>query len=169
MLIALVLSVMACNTVPINPNDSTPPNVEIKVRGSDGQYHPMTSTTINATTGQFDIMCVVSDPQGVSSASLSFSGGSDSCTVNGATHSGSFSINGKPQDLFQNLSGDSSGKVLTTLPLLSTVKGPFTCTAKKLNDGIPYGAIIRAQCTGRNWASNPQNSTTTKELEIKIQ
>ena len=169
-LAALTLAT-GCKKNQKNPNDSTPPTVEIKVKGGNGQYAPAaTASLATASTDRVDLMCVNSDPEGVSSISLNFSNHSDSCTTDGgAIFSGSFSILGVPSAETQDLQPDAQGQVLTTIPLLATVKAPLTCSVPgQPGKAFPYGAKVTVTCTGKNWSSNNQVSTTVKTLTIDL-
>jgi hypothetical protein len=169
-----VVSVLAigCQKTKINPNDATPPTVEIKVRGADGQYAVASTASLNIeSTNQLDAMCTVNDPDGVSSISLTYSGTSDSCTLSGgAIFSGSFPIEGLPAPATQTLQADPSGQVLTSLPLLTQLKTPISCTVlgSPSQKGLPIGSKITLTCTGKNWSSDPQKSTATKVLTIDL-
>lgn len=166
---ALSLSI-GCKTNGPNTNDSTPPTVEIKVKGANGQYATASSATLAVSSNDaLDLMCVNSDPEGVSSIALSYSNHSDSCTTGGgAIYSGSFTIDGVPAPATQNLS-PNQGQVLTSIPLLATVKAPLSCSIPPQLKGFPYGAKVTVTCTGKNYSSNSQASTTVKTLDIKLQ
>lgn len=153
---------VACNKPKINPNDSSPPKVEVKVK-KNNQYEPATTADLSTS---LDVACVVSDPQGVRSAELKFLGGtSNTCTVSGTVYNGSFSVLLPPLQQ-QTLQGDSSGNVLDTLPLFASLTGP-TCTAGNAT-GRPTGHVITAQCKGQNWSSNAQNNSAQAELKITV-
>jgi hypothetical protein len=151
-----------------NPNDSTPPTVEIKVKGADGQYAPASTASLAvSSTDEIDLMCTNSDPEGVSSIALDYTSQSDSCTVDSAIFSGSFSIDGVPPSAVQNLSGNP--QVLTSVPLLAAVKAPLTCSVFGQNKkGFPLGSKVAVKCTGKNWSSNSQVSTAQKTLTINL-
>lgn len=165
---ALWLSI-GCKTTGPNTNDSTPPTVEFKVKGANGQYATASSATLTAASNEaVDFMCVNSDPEGVSSIALSYSNHADSCTTSGgAIYSGSFTIDGLPAPATQNLS-PNQGQVLTSIPLLATVKS-LSCSIPPQLKGFPYGAKVTVTCTGKNYSSNSQASTTVKTLDIKLQ
>jgi len=164
---------IGCQKTTINPNDATPPTVEIKVRGADGQYAAASTASLNIeSTNTLDAMCTVNDPDGVRSISLNYSGTSDSCTLSGgAIFSGSFAIEGLPASATQVLSGDPNSQVLTSLPLLTELKTPISCTVlgSPSQKGLPLGNKVKLTCTGTNWSSSPQNSTATKVLTINLQ
>jgi hypothetical protein len=166
---ALVLTT-GCKTNGPNTNDSTPPNVEIKVKGTNGQYAVASSATLaTSSSNTLDLMCVNSDPEGVSSIALNYSDHSDSCTTgDGAIYSGSFTITGLPAPATQNLA-PNQGQVLTSIPLLATVKAPLSCSIPPQLKGFPYGAKVTVTCTGKNYSSNSQTSTTVKTLAITLQ
>jgi len=163
-----------CNKVPKDSNDATKPTVAIKVRGSDGQYAPASTATMSASqAGKLDIMCVVDDPQGVKSISLNLVGHSDICSLGDTWGEGGYSFTPVPTDLFQDLSGDPNG-VLTTLPLLATVTGPFKCTVPSPpapngpQDGVPLNGKLTVTCTGKNWSSDATHSTASTQLVITL-
>jgi len=166
-----LLALGGCQKVTINPNDASAPVVEIKIKGDNGQYATAGATAqMSAENGQIDLMCIATDPQGVKSVSLSFVGGSDSCTVSGAIYNGSFPTEGLPSSQKQALSGDASNQVLTKLPLLAALKGPLTCTVlgAPSQKGTPYGSKVLVQCAGTNWSSNNQVSGAVKTLEVSL-
>jgi hypothetical protein len=164
-------AVLGCNKVVKNTSDKSPPQVEIKVRGPDGQYVPASSAKLSASgAGQLDWMCIVSDANGVMSASISYAGSLDGCTIQSAVWDCVAGYQAHPQDLFQKLQGDANGQVLDKLPLLATVKGPFTCTCPgQSGTGVPFGRTLKATCTGANWSSDPSKATTKKVLTIELQ
>lgn len=162
---------LGCNKVVKNTSDSSPPLVEIKVKGSDGQYVAASSAKLSASAAaQLEWMCIVSDANGVMSASISYAGSLDGCTIESAVWDCVAGYQPHPQDLFQKLQGDASGKVLDKLPLLATVKGPFSCTCPgQPGTGAPFGRTLKATCTGANWSSDPSKATTKKVLTIELQ
>jgi len=163
----LGLLFQGCPQVNPNPGDSTPPQVEIKVK-INNQYVPKSTLDSHSSDEPIDLMCVVTDPEGVRSIDLSFTGGiSSSCTVSGTIFNGSFPVS-LPGPLHQDLQGNSSGQVLTTLPMLASL-GPFTC--KPLGgqqEGRPFGHTVTAVCVGKNWSQVAGKSTTQAKLDIHI-
>jgi hypothetical protein len=160
-----------CKKVVKNLNDTTPPTVVIKVRGVDGQYAPATTALLSTTKGSLDMICINSDPEGVSSIDLTFIKQVDSCTTaDGGVFSG-YNILGLPPDLHLDVQPDPQGNVPTSIPLLATVKGPLTCNVfgTPPQQGFPIGAKVMATCTGKNWSSNAQKSTAQKVLTITLQ
>jgi hypothetical protein len=161
----LVVILAGCKTVPVNPGDSTDPSVVIKLRGGDGQWHAQ--STLDLQGSPIQAMAVVDDPQGVKGISLQYvNGTSQHCTVSGSIYTGSFYL-GAPGPVQQTLSG-SSGKVPTTLPLIVTIPGSFTCTVPSIGVGIPIGYTLRLRATGTNWSSNASNATATTDLQIEL-
>ncbi len=160
--IALTVS-FGCNKSKIDPNDSSPPTVQIKVKNSSGQYEVATKT---ATLGdRLDLTCVVSDPQGVKSLDLTFSETpANECTVGSTLNNGSFWIP-LPANQSQTLQGDSSGNVIDTLPMFATINGA-TCTVNN-QTGVPHGFVITVTCKGTNWSSNSQNNSATAKLTVE--
>lgn len=154
-----------CDKVTKDVNDKTPPQVEIKIRNADGQYVAADKVNLSLS-GSLDISCVVSDSGGVQSATLSYFGGIDTCTVGSSVFSGSFYIQPLPDVLSQTLQADSQGKVLDRLPLLSTLKGPFECSVPGQGKGAPYGQSIKVVCQGRNWSNDAQSQSAQKVLEV---
>ncbi|MGO8865896.1 MAG: hypothetical protein ACLQME_05265 [Alphaproteobacteria bacterium] len=165
-----LLMVNGCTLVPVNPNDMTPPSVVIKVKGPDGQYAPASTATYSASGGRLDLMCIVSDPQGVQAIQLSFLGNSDSCLVGGSPISGSYPIAGLPGPLQQSLVPNAQGQVPTELPLLATISSPLTCEVlgNPSQTGAPVGAQFIVQCTGQNWSSNPQVQGASATLTVSV-
>lgn len=165
-LLLLLGSCISCTKSKVNSNDATPPQLQIKVKGGDNQYQPMTSVDLFESK-QIDLMSVVTDSDGVRSLDLSFSGSpASSCTVGGTIYSGSFYFP-LPAAMQQTLQPDASGQVLDTLPLLATVKDPG-CNVPGVGPGRPIGNTITVHSTGKNWSSNAQNSTATANLKINI-
>jgi hypothetical protein len=168
--IIAVIGLTGCNKVYINPDDQTPPMVEIKVKGSDGQYSA--ASEVNMSVSQpstLDIMCIVTDPDGVKSANLDFDPYVETCTIGDTPSSqAKYLYQPLPQDLFQSVGGDSSGKVLDEVPLLATLKGPFTCTFPGEPPGVPYGTTIKVFCDGSNWSSNTAKQSSERVLTIHL-
>jgi hypothetical protein len=161
----LVLILAGCTTVPVNPGDISEPSVVIKLRGSDGQWDAQSTLDLNGSPIQ--AMAVVDDQQGVKRVSLQYvNGTAQHCTVSGAFYNGSFSL-GAPGPVQQSLSG-SSGKVPTTLPLIVTIPGSFTCTVPNVGEGTPIGYTLLLRATGTNWSSNASNASATTDLQIKL-
>jgi len=178
MVLGVALTVAGgCEKTKINPNDSSKPSAEVKVRASGGgEYKAMSETTLS-TGGSLDLMCIITDPQGVKSAFLGFSGHSDNCTVGSSFYSGGFSIKTMPTNLNQQLQGDAQGNVITSLPILSDLNGPFTCSVYKppctqgdaCSHGAPITGVITVTCSGENWSANAQNQKATATLKITLQ
>jgi hypothetical protein len=172
--IAAISFLGGCTTVKKNVNDSTPPTVVIKVRDNKtGQYAQATTASLSPADGNLDIMCINSDPEGVSSIDLSFSIHSDSCTVDGSPAVESFTINNAPKTLHQDLQPDAQGNVLTSIPMLAQLNGPFGCTwfgpDNQPVKGYPYGGKLVATCVGKNWSSNSLNNSAASKLTISLQ
>jgi hypothetical protein len=166
-----------CTPVKKNPADNSKPTVEIKVQESGGGEYAVMSDTTLSISDSLHLMCNVTDPQGVKSGFLSFKGSSDSCTVDELYSGGTFSIQTMPTNIPVSLQGDAQGNVLTTLPILSDLNGPFTCKvgkppctadAQACMHGAPYDGVITVTCTGENWSANAQNQSATKTLTIKL-
>jgi hypothetical protein len=166
----LFIGVFGCNKIVKDTNDKSPPQVEIKVRGADGQYADASSVKLDVRgTGQLDWMCIVSDANGVKSVSISYGGSLDGCTIGSAVWDCVAGYQPHPQNLFQKIDPDPQGKVLDKLPLLATVNGPLSCTCPgQQGTGAPIGRSLKAICTGANWSSDPTKSTTTKTLTIEL-
>ena len=169
-LVAL-LALNGCTLVPVNPNDMTPPSIVIKMKGPNGQYAPASAASFSAGSGRLDLMCIVTDPEGVQAIQLSFLGNSDSCLVDGGTIiSGSFDIQGLPGNLQQSLVPNAQGQVPTELPMLATISSPLTCKVlgNPTQIGAPVGAQFTVQCTGQNWSSNPQVQGASATLTVSV-
>lgn len=165
-----ILHLAACSKVSVNPNDKTPPQIEIKVKGADGQYAVASSGQLSASAqGQLDWMCTVSDADGVKSMQITYSSSLDGCTAQSTPANCVASYQPQPQSLFQDLQPDANGKVLAELVVLATVKGPFTCSCPGQGSGVPFGRSIKATCTGKNWSSDPAKQSTQKVLTIDLQ
>jgi hypothetical protein len=154
--------------------DQTKPEVAIKVRASDGQYVPATEATFHFHSGSaLDLMCLVSDPGGVSRAALSYSTTVDACLTGSTTNSGvTIYLTGLPPPMVQTLSGNSEGKVLASVPLLAQLAGPLGCYGYSGGykfEGEPQGQTLTVTCTGENWAANPAKKSATAKLEIDLQ
>jgi hypothetical protein len=155
-----------CPQVTPNPGDSTPPQVEIKVK-INNQYVPKSTFDSHQSDEPIDLMCLVTDPEGVRSLDLSFTGGTSShCTVGSTVFNGSFPVS-LPGPLHQDLQGNSSGQVLTKLPMFADL-GPFTCKPLGQPEGRPIGHTVTAVCVGKNWSQVAGNSSTQAKLDINI-
>jgi len=165
-----LLAIDGCTTVPVNPNDKTPPSIVIKVKGPNGQYAPASQATFSASSGRMDLMCIVTDPEGVQAIQVSFQGNSDSCVVNGGTFNGSFDVLGLPGPLQQSLVANAQGQVPTELPMLATINSPLTCKlfGNPPQTGAPVGGTFIVQCTGQNWSSNPQVQGASATLTVSV-
>jgi hypothetical protein len=156
-----------CTTVKPNPADSTAPKVELKVKDNNGQW--ITQSAVSISDESLNVECIVSDPEGVRSISLDFSGAtSDSCTVGSTVFNGSFHLS-LPAPQTQDLQGNAQGEVLTVLPLFANV-GPFTCTVpgQQPPNGRPIGHVVTATCTGKNWSSSAQHQSAQAKLKITV-
>jgi hypothetical protein len=167
-LLATCFAVANCKKTAPDPNDSSAPTVVIKIRGTDGQYAPATQTNLGVSGG-LDFMCQVEDPQGVKSIALTYATTGNTCTVNSAVYSGSFPITPLPTPATQDLQPDSSGNVLTSVPLFSQIGGPLHCNVPSVGQGSPYGREIKVNCTGKNWSSNNAVNTKQETLTVKLQ
>ncbi|MEI9928186.1 MAG: hypothetical protein WDN44_11430 [Sphingomonas sp.] len=141
------------------------------MKGADGQYATAQTASMNPTSGQIDLLCIITDDDGVKSASVSYSGASPSCVYGDSFDNGSFSVEGLPKDLSQTLQGDE-GKVITKLPILATLKGPLSCKSfgfpKKT--GVPgNGAKVTVSCGGTNWSSDPAKNGVATSLAVTLQ
>jgi hypothetical protein len=163
--------VLGCMKVDKDPNDNTPPDVVIKVKGADGQYTVASSAKLNASASdKLDLGCVVSDANGVQSASISYADSLDGCTIESEVWECVASYQPEPQGQFQKLDGDANGQVLTEWLLLATVKGGFTCACPGVGGvGVPYGRTLAVTCTGTNWSSDLAKQSTSKVLTIDLQ
>src|SRR5882672_104588 len=79
-----------CTTVKPNPADATPPKVEFKVKNGS-QWE--TKTAVNIGNEALNVECIVTDPEGVRSIALDFSGATaNTCTVGGTPVNGVFHL-----------------------------------------------------------------------------
>lgn len=164
------IAATGCPKTVANPGDVSLPSVELKVRGADGQYQAASSWSLNAAGGdRADLMCVVRDPDGVKQIRLDFTSMVPHCTTHGgAVYDGTFPVSPVPSEEVQTLQADGSGQVLTSLPLLATVAGPFSCDVPGNGSGAPYGDTITVTCTGLNWSAKPADATAKANLAITI-
>lgn len=156
-----------CDKVSPDPNDQTPPQIEIKVRDASGQYVEASKVDLHSNE-PLEIMCIVSDSGGIKTASLEFFGKVDSCTVGGAIYTGTYYASPLPSPIHQSFEVDSDGTVLERMPLLSTLDGAVACSVPGIGTGRPYGTSIKIVCGGRNWASAPQFQYAQKALEVVV-
>ncbi len=172
--IALCLLLMGgCETVPIDPSDSSKPTVTIKVNGPSG-YQPQTSVTYGNNTAQapLEMMCIVEDPQGVKSLELKVSDQTVSTAYcGGSIYPGNFFVDNLPAPIADTLSG-SSGEVPTKLAAILKISGilPLATNPPGVS-GTCYPAnntFIMVQCKGGNWSSNAGTSTASKNLQVKF-
>jgi hypothetical protein len=172
-----VVAAGGCKKVVKNPQDSSLPKVEIKVRGADGQYAVASTATMKAgQAGTLELMCVVSDPDGVKSIQLNFTKATDSCNLDGQIGTGSFPLEPVPDDMHQSLQGDASDQVITTVPLLATLTGPFSCTVpsppappESDGQGVPYGGELTVTCYGSNWSSDAAKDSESAKLVVTLE
>jgi len=173
-MVALSLIMMVgCATVPINPNDSSPPKVTIKVNGPNG-YQEQASVDYGNNTAQqpVEIMCIVEDPQGVKSIDMRFSKGAvKTAYCGGATYGGTWVVGGLPSPVGDTLSG-SSGKVPTKLAGIMKISGILELMSKppKVTETCypANNTKVVLRCRGGNWSSNAGVSTTTKYLDVNF-
>jgi hypothetical protein len=168
-LAGLIILLAGCQKTTPNPNDTTPPQIEIKIQMPDNQYQP--ATDVDYLGEPINVMAIVTDPDGVKSIKLYYTNTTSSTctTLDGAVCEGSFPIS-VPGPIEQTLQGDSGGQVITKLPLLVTINGQFDCNCNVVEDGAgkPIGHVLKLRCEGQNWSSNPQYSTAQKDLNITI-
>ncbi len=157
--LSLAAFLTACDKVPINPNDSSPPTVEFKIKNESGQYEKAGNKPLNG----FDTMtfsCVAVDPQGIKSVALTFEPHhATNCLIEKTffKDGAPFPITGVPSDLGQSIVGDSENKVLTKLLLFSDF-GPVRCSVPGKGEGFPIDNYIKVTCSGENWSNNPAAS-----------
>lgn len=171
---ALGLLLMAgCDTVPIDPRDSSKPTVTIKVNGPNG-FQPQTSVNHGNSTEQLpiEIMCIVEDSQGVKSLKLKVSDDTVSTAFcGGGLYNGSFLVDNLPAPIADTLSG-SSGKVPTKLSAILEIPGILSLATSPPGEAGPcYPAnntSITVQCTGGNWSSNLGTATALKSLQVNF-
>lgn len=170
---ASVTLLAGCKKSGINPNDSTKPTAELLVKDASGQYVAQQNVSMSPSSGQVDFICKINDPEGVQSVKISYVGSTKSCVFNGdQPQSGpTVPIKGLPAEAKQVLQGDSQGKVLTSLSLLSTLKAPLTCDSVGFpkQTGFPgSGEKVTIFCAGTNWSSNPNNNGVGTSLDITL-
>jgi hypothetical protein len=169
-LLVVVSGVSGCAEVDKNTNDLTPPQIEIKVKGANGQYAPASTTSLSlANIGQVDWMCIISDAEGVRSGMITYTSLVHSCHFAGLDTACLVPYQPQPQSLFQEYGGNANGQVPDTLPLLATVKGPVTCSCPGQGTGVPLNQHITATCSGTNWSLDPYEATASKTLTIELQ
>ncbi len=153
----------------IDPNDDSPPVIDIMFRDGNGQYVSAPEADLGVMDS-LDIMCVFKDPQGLKSSGVSCSGTSDSCTVASTVINGSYAIKTMPgpfQDTYP-----SSGALVTKAPVFIDLDGPFKCKifgqVNGQSDGYPYGAEIKVTATAENWSSNNAAKSAKAVLVVKL-
>lgn len=158
---------MGCEKSDIDPEDSSPPSVVIKVRGDDGQYHAQSS--VNYQGSSLNVVAVAEDPQGVKAIKAQYvNTTSQTCTVGSTVYTGSYSVSVPPPEEY-TLSGSSAGEVPTVLPLFTSISGPFSCSVPGVGPGIAISHVVKLRATGTNWSSNPQVATAFTDLDVKVQ
>jgi len=165
-----LLVIIGCTLVTPNTSATTPPSVVIKVKGPDGQYAAATTASVSGSSGTLNLICVVSDLQGVQGASMAFVGVTNSCIIGGQMESVSGApIGGLPGPLQASLHPNAMGQVPTEWPLLATVSSPLTCNyGFPPQLGEPVGATFIVQCSGQNWSSNPQVQNASATLTVSV-
>lgn len=74
----------------------------------------------------------------------------------------------KIKKLAEDLSGNSSGNVLTELPVFATIKGPMSCSVPGIGPGLPIGDKVVVTCAGDNWSSSPGSAHAQGTLTINL-
>ena len=149
-----------------NPNDKSKPTVEIKVRQPSGEYAQANEASLAKSGGSLQLMCVVSDPEGISGWSLEYQvGNATACIVNGALNSGSFLPQGEPTDKSQTF---NSGN-LTLIPVFDTIDTPLSCKTGPSGDpGVASDYNVTVTFKGSNWSSDPANKTNSAVLKVHV-
>lgn len=161
-LLVLLAFTGACKTNQINPNDDTPPVVEILVN-TGNEYEFVDGAVFSDEA--IEVMCRVTDPDGVKWIKLSFSGKSNNCTLpNGNGYTGTFILL-LPAPLEQTLQGTSSGDVITVLPMFADLERP-QCKINSGATGYASDLEITAHCEGQNWSANDQVDSAFTNLTI---
>lgn len=167
-----LIMMFGCTSVPINPNDSSPPKVTIKVNGPNGYQEQASVDYVNSPSELIEIMCIVEDPQGVKSIDIRIPDDTvDVANCSSGIYPGNWVVGGLPSPVGDTLSG-SSGKVPTKLAGIIKISGVHELTTKP--PGVPgkcYPANnqkVIVRCRGENWSSNPGVSTTTKTLDVNF-
>jgi hypothetical protein len=170
--ISLSLAVLAgCSSVPINKNDNSKPKVTIKVEGPNGYEEEASDDRgNNSETPPTNIMCVVEDPEGVSSLHLEVSDPTvDTVSCAGGLY-GSSMVEGLPASADISV---TSNEVPTTLANLLVIPGGFLYAAKPFKNAPDpcspaANTHITIRCTGWNWSSDAAVHFDVKTLQINF-
>ncbi|BAZ48474.1 hypothetical protein NIES4103_10820 [Nostoc sp. NIES-4103] len=166
----------------ISPNDPTIPTgeklptinftpfIKLEVRNADGKFVPATPSLLklNSYNGSLNLKATISDFKGISYGRIAFFGTSDSCSVGSTIYNGSYPILNLPAG--DEKTYQSSEPLNKNLSLSVNLKGPLEC--KVLGNptltGLPRGAKVLVQVTGKNWSSSPEKSTSIKQFYVSL-
>jgi hypothetical protein len=166
----------------ISPNDPTIPGggnlptikftpfIKLEVRNADGKFVPATKSLLklNSFNGSLNLKATISDSKGISYGRIAFFGQSDSCTVGGTIYNGSYPILKLPAASEKTY--QSSEPLNKELSLNVNLKGPLEC--KVLGNptltGLPLGAKVLVEVTGKNWALSPDKNTSIKKFYVSL-
>jgi hypothetical protein len=131
-----------CQQTSINPQDSSPPSVVIRVRSvTDGDWHVQSNVTYNGSP--IDMIADVEDPQGVKEVKLQYvTTLVHWCTSDGGSvYQGTFPlVNVPPPSSAGGPISTSNGKAPTEWHVPSQLQGPFSVLLERAT-GIPWNPI----------------------------
>lgn len=167
---------LGCNDVVKDTNDLTLPGVVLEVRGPDGRFHPATEATFEGafTAGHaLELSCTVTDPGGVSRATLAFRGKAEACAAPGEppAPADSISLTGLPEPRTIGVPDDGSDAASDRLVVTASLPGGIGCHGHRgaaRFEGVPRGQRVEVRCTGENWSANPSTRKAQRILEIEL-
>ncbi len=170
---AAAIAAIGCNDMVKDPSDLTLPGVALEVRGPDGRYHPATEATLTGGPA-LELRCVVTDPGGVSRATLTFHGTAEACLAGGAPPAGDQPVylTGLPEARSIAVADDGSAAAEDQLIVAASLPGGLGCHGYDVGgarwSGVPRGARVEVRCTGENWSANPATRKAQRALEVEL-
>jgi len=173
---AVIAAAAGCHDLVKDTTDMTVPGVVLEVRGPDGQYRPATEAIFEGalTAGRaLELRCVVTDPGGVSRATLTFDGRADACDAadRPPAPDAAVYLSGLPQGRSIAVDDDGSAAAGAQLAVTASIPGGIGCYAydgAARFEGVPRGPHLEVRCTGENWSINPSTRKAERTLDLEL-
>lgn len=173
---AAVATATGCNQLVKDTGDLTVPGVVLEVRGPDGRFRSATEATFAGafTPGRaLELRCVVSDPGGVSRATLAFGGSAEACEAPGRpTAPDEIYLTGLPPVRSVADDDDGSARARGQLLVTASLPGGIGCYGYRgamRFDGMPRDPHVEIRCTGENWSENPATRKARRTLDVALE
>lgn len=178
--LAALAATLGCNDVVgdvvKDTSDLTLPVIVLEIRGEDGQHRPATEVTLRSafTAGHaLELMCVVSDPGGVSKVTLAFEGDAEACPGAGGPSAPPVYLTGLPEPTSVVADDDDGGSATAPDRLVLTASLPsgigcYGYAGDARVPGAPRGARAQVRCTGENWSVNPATRRAQRVLSVEL-